>query len=498
MTRFRIVPAGPLRGQVRVPGDPFITRRALLFAALGRGRSTLRGVAPADHIAAQEVLRAMGVTVEAADDTMHVHGVGLRGLRLPRTLLDCGEDDDLLALVTGLLAGQRFGTRVVAGPEVSETPVDMLVEPLRARGAHIAGSRPPKGDGETLHPPISVAPLVEGETLVGIEVTMPVPRASTKSGLLLSALYADGPTILGEPMLSPDHTERMMVALGVPLRTAGTVVYVHTTDWAGGWDAFDWTLPGDPTAAATLLVAALAVPDSAITVAEVGVNPTRAGFLDQLRLLGAPLAVVPKGAAASDEPIADLTVRHAALRGAMVGGELVCRMPEELPALGALARSLPMSFSPGEGGAPRLMVDGVDRSDDIRTPQIADGASAVSRHPPVRAALLGVQRRLGADGGVVLEGRDIGTVVFPDAEIKVFLTASSQERARRRVGDLRGRGQQADPTSVQAALEARDRQDSTRPVAPLRPADDAVQLDSTELSFDEVVARVLELARSRS
>ena len=166
-------------------------------------------------------------------------------------------------------------------------------------------------------------------------------------------------------------------------------------------------------------------------------------------------------------------------------------------ALGALAGALDLRFEPasagregGRAGEPRLLIDGRDRSDEIRTQEVAQGASEVSAHPPVRDALLGLQRRLGAAGGVVLEGRDIGTVVFPDAEVKVFLTASNEERARRRVDDLRARGQAADYDTVLARITARDAADAGRAVAPLRPADDAVVLDSTRLGFEEVLARI--------
>jgi cytidylate kinase len=114
----------------------------------------------------------------------------------------------------------------------------------------------------------------------------------------------------------------------------------------------------------------------------------------------------------------------------------------------------------------------------------------------VRAALLGLQRGLGKNGGVVLEGRDIGTVVFPDAEAKVFLTASPPARAGRRVSDLQGRGIEADFDTTLAEVQARDAQDEGRAVAPLRPAEGAAIVDSTELSFDQVVARVVEIARA--
>jgi cytidylate kinase len=143
------------------------------------------------------------------------------------------------------------------------------------------------------------------------------------------------------------------------------------------------------------------------------------------------------------------------------------------------------------------LIDGQDRSDDIRTPEISRGASDVSRHPPVRAALLDLQRRLGANGGVVLEGRDIGTVVFPDAEVKVFLTAGVRERARRRVDDLASRGVTRGLDETMREIAERDAQDSGRAVAPLRPAEDAVRLDTSEMDLDAVVDELVRIVRTR-
>ncbi|MDQ3032629.1 MAG: (d)CMP kinase [Myxococcota bacterium] len=164
------------------------------------------------------------------------------------------------------------------------------------------------------------------------------------------------------------------------------------------------------------------------------------------------------------------------------------------PALGALGAELELSFVDSPGGS-RLLVDGRDRSGDIRTGEISQGASIVSQHAEVRAALLGLQRRLGAEGGVVLEGRDIGTVVFPDAEVKVFLTASDEERARRRQAELSGRGARAELDAVLAEIRERDHRDSSRPVAPLRVAPDAVRVDSTGLTLEQVVERIVEIVR---
>ncbi len=164
-------------------------------------------------------------------------------------------------------------------------------------------------------------------------------------------------------------------------------------------------------------------------------------------------------------------------------------------AVTALSEELRLSFASQKDGTPRLQIDGIDRADEIRTPEIAGGASKVSSYKGVRQALLGVQRSLGADGGVVLEGRDIGTVVFPDAEVKLFLTASAETRAERRVRDLEERGIPAKHDEILSQIETRDRQDSERAVAPLRPADDAILLDSTHMDLDTVVARVLAIVQ---
>ncbi|TMJ06599.1 MAG: (d)CMP kinase [Bacillati bacterium ANGP1] len=165
-------------------------------------------------------------------------------------------------------------------------------------------------------------------------------------------------------------------------------------------------------------------------------------------------------------------------------------------AVTALARSVRIDFVTDPLGQ-RVLVDGVDVTEAIRTPQVSDGASIVSVYPGVREAMVTIQRRMGVDGGVVMEGRDIGTVVFPDAEIKVFLDASLDERARRRFEELKARGAGVDLESVRKAEEERDRRDRTRNHSPLRAAPDAVVIDSTGVPADEVVARIVQLVQRR-
>jgi cytidylate kinase len=166
------------------------------------------------------------------------------------------------------------------------------------------------------------------------------------------------------------------------------------------------------------------------------------------------------------------------------------------PALGALAASLSIGFR-WEGDVNHVSLDGDDVTAAIRQPAISQGASQVSAHPEVRAALLELQRRLAAEGGVVVEGRDTGTVVFPQAEAKFFLSATDEERATRRMLELQRSGAGAVYDVVLREIRERDARDAQRAVAPMVPAEDAVQVDSSRLTIDEVVGRLESVVRSR-
>lgn len=320
-----------------MPGDKSIGHRSLIFAALGRGRSRITGLSPGlDNVATADAFRAMGVSIDTHAEATEIEGVGLRGLRMPADVVDCGNSGTTMRLLCGVLSGQRFGTRMVGDASLSRRPMGRVIEPLRARGAHIAGTVGAQPD--ELYPPISIAPLVEGEALLGIEYDMPIASAQVKSALLLSGLYAKGVTAIQEPVLSRDHTERMMLALGVPLETAGpSVVLDPGREWSGGWGGFDWHVPGDPSSATFPMLAAAMVEGSQVRVEDVCVNPTRTGVLDWLRLIGVRWSHRPSGLGAGDEPMAELTVIHGSARGAVAGGELVVRMIDEIPAVCALA-----------------------------------------------------------------------------------------------------------------------------------------------------------------
>lgn len=162
--------------------------------------------------------------------------------------------------------------------------------------------------------------------------------------------------------------------------------------------------------------------------------------------------------------------------------------PDDDAGLSGMLEGLALNFLPG-GSGQRLTADGLDISDAIRTPEISLLASAVSARAVVRAFLLKIQRELGRQKAAVFEGRDMGTVVFPEADVKFYLNASAKARAQRRFAEIGAAGVPIE--AVERDMQRRDLQDSTRALAPLKAAADAVAIDSTDLSIDQVIERML-------
>jgi len=181
-------------------------------------------------------------------------------------------------------------------------------------------------------------------------------------------------------------------------------------------------------------------------------------------------------------------------RGVAVAASRRTIDPQDDAALGRLLEGIDLNFQPHESGQ-RLTVGGEDITEDIRTPEISMLASTVSARPLVRAYLLKIQRELGRQKGAVFEGRDMGTVVFPEAEVKFFLSASEATRALRRFAEIRAKtGTSLE--EVERDMRRRDEQDSTRALAPLTPAADAIRIDSTGLSIERVVEQMLAHVKS--
>ncbi|WP_245891186.1 3-phosphoshikimate 1-carboxyvinyltransferase [Desmospora activa] len=321
-----IQPAASLQGEVTVPGDKSISHRAVMFGAVAQGTTRVTGFLPgADCLSTIDCFRRMGVAIEREEETVvTIHGRGWNGLTEPDSFLDVGNSGTTIRLMLGILAGSPFYSAVIGDESIARRPMDRVVEPLRRMGAQIEGR---KGG--------SFTPLgVRGGNLSSIEHVSRVASAQVKSCLLLAGLRADGITRIQEPYRSRDHTERMLPAFGIELQQSENEVSLSGDQQLSS--PGEVRVPGDISSAAFLIAAALIVPNSHITIRNVGLNPTRTGILDSFREMGGAIEIVETGEW-SGEAVGDITVTSSALKGVEVKGDRIPRLIDEIPILAVVA-----------------------------------------------------------------------------------------------------------------------------------------------------------------
>jgi len=406
-----------LTGDVEVPGDKSVSHRALILGALSAGRSRIVGPnLGRDVLATASALTALGARLRIENSVVDVEGCGWDGFTEPGDVLDAGNSGTTLRLMLGVCAGLPFATVLTGDASLRRRPMLRIVEPLRQMGASVDGRR--GGDRAPL--------FVRGGALRGIDWTTPVASAQVKSGLLLAALNAHGRTCIREPAMSRDHTERMLDAAGVPLLRSGLSVAV-----TGPVDLepADRRVCGDLSAALFFVVAAVLVPGSKVTVRSVGLNPTRAGGLDILREMGAAIEVEPTGEEAG-EPVGDVTVTSARLRGVDVDPRTIPSAIDEIPILAVAATQA--EGSTVIRGASELRVKEADRlaamASGLRTlgahaEELPDGLAVtgpvqlrggeVDSHGDHRVAMAFAVAGLVAAGEIRVKGWDCVDTSFP-------------------------------------------------------------------------------------
>ena len=321
---MRITKAQRVEGTVRVPGDKSISHRAVMLGALAEGKTTIRGFLPgADCLSTIECFRRMGVTIEREGDLVTVYGKGWYGLEEPRQRLDVGNSGTTIRLMTGIIATQPFHAVLEGDESIAKRPMRRVVGPLREMGAKIDGRQ----NGE--YTPLAI----RGGKLHGISYRSPVASAQVKSAILLAGLQAEGTTSVEEPYLSRDHTERMLQAFGIDVQRAGNRVSVSGGQTLRGREI---VVPGDISSAAFLIAAVMMVPGSSLVIEQVGINPTRSGIIDVVRAMGGHVEIVNERLV-NEEPVADLHVAHAELRGTVIEGELIPRLIDEIPVIAVMA-----------------------------------------------------------------------------------------------------------------------------------------------------------------
>lgn len=373
--QFLVREGGSLSGRLRVPGDKSISHRAIMLGSLADGVTEVSGFLEGDDsLATLRAFRAMGVRIDGPDDgRVVIHGVGLHGLRQPGDVLDLGNSGTSMRLMSGLMAGQSFTTTLVGDVSLSSRPMRRVTLPLAEMGASIQTS-------ETGTAPLHIHPV---ETLRGIDYPMPVASAQVKSCLLLAGLYAEGTTCVSEPAPTRDHTERMLAGFGYAVARDGNRVCVQGGGRLRGGPI---DVPADISSAAFFLVGASIASGSDLLLEHVGINPTRDGVINILRLMGADIEVLNQREVGG-EPVADLRVRAAPLRGIRIPQDQVPLAIDEFPVLFVAA-----ACAGGETvltGAEELRVK---ESDRIQV--MADGL-----------ATLGIDARPTADGIVIRGGR---------------------------------------------------------------------------------------------
>ncbi len=374
---FYLEPGGAVRGDIRVPGDKSISHRSIMLGALAEGVTHVKGFLEGeDSLATLEAFRSMGVTIERPGmGEVLIRGVGMRGLRKPKTALDVGNSGTSIRLLSGLLAPQNFEVTLLGDESLTKRPMRRVTDPLAEMGAQIITS-------ESGTPPLTIK---GGKPLKGICYNMPVASAQVKSSILLAGLYAEGETCVIEPAPTRDHTERMLRGFGYEVTREGARVCLRG---GGKLLATVVDVPADISSAAFFIVAAAITPGADLTLRHVGVNPTRTGIISIMRNMGADITLFNEKTVGG-EPVADLRVKHSKLQGIAIPEDQVPLAIDEFPAIFIAA-----ACAQGETvltGAEELRVKESDRIQAM-----ADGLT-----------VLGVDA-LARPDGIVIKGGAIG------------------------------------------------------------------------------------------
>ncbi len=368
------MPGGTVSGEARVPGDKSMSHRSIMLGALAKGATHVRGFLEGeDALATVAAFREMGVQIDGpVDGQLTIHGVGITGLSAPTKEIDLGNSGTSIRLLAGLMAGQEFDSTLTGDESLRGRPMARVLTPLALMGADVEGE----------HPPITIR---GGNSLRGIHYDLPMASAQVKSCVLLAGLYAEGITSVTEPAPTRDHTERMLRGFGYEVNKKDGVIFLQG---GGELTATDIDVPADISSAAFFMVAASIAPGSDLILTHVGVNPTRTGIINILRLMGADITLNNEREVGG-EPVADIRIRYAPLKGIEIPVDQVPLAIDEMPVLFIAAAC-------AEGrtvlrGAEELRVKESDR-----IASMAEGLTTLGIKNDVR------------DDGIAIEGGTIG------------------------------------------------------------------------------------------
>ncbi|HZK56734.1 MAG TPA: 3-phosphoshikimate 1-carboxyvinyltransferase [Clostridia bacterium] len=319
-----IKPIKRIRQSITVPGDKSISHRAIMLSSIAEGESKIRNFLMGDDcLRTIECFRKMQVPIEIAEDKIKVKGVGLKGLKKPDATLDVGNSGTTIRLICGILAGQNFDCKITGDNSIQNRPMDRIIIPLRQMGSVIDST---KKEG--------YAPLrIQGSKLTAINYNMPVASAQVKSAILLAGIYAMGTTSISEIQRSRDHTERMLNYMGANIKQDGLSIFSSPPDRLYAREIY---VPGDISSAAFFMVLGAMAKDAEILIEDVGLNPTRTGIIDVLKLMGANIKISNKRIL-NGEPVGDIYITDSDLKGIEIDGNIIPRLIDEIPVIAVAA-----------------------------------------------------------------------------------------------------------------------------------------------------------------
>jgi 3-phosphoshikimate 1-carboxyvinyltransferase len=326
---------------MRMPGDKSISHRAAMIAALAEGTSSISNFSTsADCSATVKCLQALGVVIKVTHNDLEIKGVGLDGLDGAKASLDCRNSGTTMRLLAGILAGQEFTSTLTGDESLRSRPMQRIIEPLQMMGAQIAAA-----DG---HAPLVI---LGQRNLQAITYELLVASAQVKSCILLAGLRAEGRTEVIENQITRDHTERMLRSFGVPVALGTAEREGENARFAAvlgpaRLSARDVAIPGDVSSAAFFIAAAALLPGSSLEINDVGINPTRVLFVEQLSKLGLDVEIAAANDG-QDEPVGAIRARGSRTRLSVgadapltIRGIVVPQLIDELPLLAVVGSQI--------------------------------------------------------------------------------------------------------------------------------------------------------------
>jgi 3-phosphoshikimate 1-carboxyvinyltransferase len=336
IANMRILPARRIAGRVRLPGDKSVSHRAAIIASLANGSSSITNFATgADCAATVSCLKALGVSIQEFEGKLVIEGAGQRGLRPPTTPLDCGNSGSTMRMLAGVLAGQDFESTLTGDESLNARPMRRVIEPLELMDASVRAN-----DGK---PPLKIT---GANALKAINYDLPIASAQVKSCILLAALHASGQTVIMERQgISRDHTERMLQWFGCPVtRTTDDSTRTVGINGPVNLSAREVDVPGDVSSAAFFVAATSLLPDSDLWVEGVGLNPTRIGFIQEMRSMGARIEVEVE-TERCNEPVGSIRVQGrlsepSVAENHSIAGNSIAQLIDELPLLAVVGTQI--------------------------------------------------------------------------------------------------------------------------------------------------------------